>query len=83
MTIKAGHLSDQPLSLDIFFLFISVDYQTGLWEKYLVTADWSQSKSVGTHYENRPIQIYWEFYHQKMKTFGWKILVVFIFLLKT
>ena len=29
------------------------------------------------HYENTPIQIYWEFYHQKMKTFRWKILVVF------
>ena len=25
------------------------------------------------HYENTPIQIYWEFYHQKIKTFRWKI----------
>ena len=34
------------------------------------------------HYENTPIQIYWEFYHEKkMKIFGWNILVVF--LLKT
>ena len=35
------------------------------------------------HYQNMPIQIYWEFYHQKMKIFRWEILVVFIFLLKT
>ena len=27
----------------IFFGFILVIYQTGLWEKYLVTGDWSQS----------------------------------------
>ena len=30
-------------SHDIFSCFILVDYQTGLWEKYLVTGDWSQS----------------------------------------
>ena len=35
------------------------------------------------HYENMPIQIYWKFYHQKMKVFRWKILIFFIFLLKT
>ena len=23
------------------------------------------------HYENMPIQIYWNFYHQKMKIFRW------------
>ena len=23
-----------------------------------------------THYENTPIQIYWKFYHQKMKIFS-------------
>ena len=34
------------------------------------------------HYENMPIQIYWEFYHQKMKIFRWKILIFFLFLLK-
>ena len=28
----------------IFLSFILVDYQTGLWEKYLVTGDWNQSK---------------------------------------
>ena len=32
---------------------------------------------MNTHYENMPIQIYWEFYHQKMETFRWKTLVVF------
>ena len=30
-------------SHDIFFFL--VDFQTGLWEKYLVTGDWSQSRS--------------------------------------
>ena len=35
------------------------------------------------HYKNTPIQIYWEFYHQKKKTFRWKIFAVFIFLLET
>ena len=29
------------------------------------------------HYENKPIQIYWKFYHQKMKIFSWKILIFF------
>ena len=29
------------------------------------------------HYENIPIQIYWKFYHQKMKIFRWKILIFF------
>ena len=44
MTVKAGHSSDQPIIVMIvFFGFILVDYQTGLWEKYLVTGDWSQS----------------------------------------
>ena len=37
------------------------------------------------HYKSTSIQIYWEFYHpkKKWKTFRWKILVIFIFLLKT
>ena len=35
------------------------------------------------HYENMPIQIYWKFYHQKVKIFRWKILIYFMFLLKT
>ena len=35
MTSLYGH--------DIFFCFILADYQTELWEKYLVTGDWSQS----------------------------------------
>ena len=38
-------------------------------------------KSV--HYENTPIQIYWKFYHQKNENFQIKILIFFIFLLKT
>ena len=33
---------------------------------------------VIAHYENTPIQIYWEFYHQKMKIFRWKILKTYI-----
>ena len=36
MTVEAGHFF-------FFFGFILVDYQTGLWEKYLVIGDWSQS----------------------------------------
>ena len=32
--------------------------------------------------ENMPIQIYWKFYHQKMKIFREKNLIFFIFLLK-
>ena len=34
------------------------------------------------HYENKPIQIYWKFYHQKMKIFD-KYSDIFMFLLKT
>ena len=34
-------------------------------------------------YENMPFQIYWKFYHQNMKIFRRKILIFFIFLLKT
>ena len=44
MTIKLVTLVTSLYSHDIFFFgFILVDYQTGLWEKYLVTGDWSQS----------------------------------------
>ena len=39
--------------------------------------------AVDNHYETTPIQIYWEFYHQKMKIFRWKTLIFFLFLLKT
>ena len=35
------------------------------------------------HYENIPIQIYWKFYNQKRENFQIKILIFFIFLLKT
>ena len=35
------------------------------------------------HYENTPIQIYWNFHHQKLKVFRIKIRIFFIFLLKT
>ena len=35
------------------------------------------------HYENTPIQIYWKFHHQKTENFQIKILIFFIFLLKT
>ena len=33
--------------------------------------------SVGTHYENTSIQMYWNFYHQKMKIFRKKNLIYF------
>ena len=39
--------------------------------------------NIFLHYENTPIQIYGKFYHQKIKIFRWKILIFFIFLLKT
>ena len=35
------------------------------------------------NYENMPIQIYWKFYHQKRNIFIQKILIFFMFLLKT
>ena len=35
------------------------------------------------HYENAPIQIYWNFHHKKSESFQIKILIFFIFLLKT
>ena len=35
------------------------------------------------HYENTPIQIYWKFHHQKTESFQLKILIFFLFLLKT
>ena len=34
------------------------------------------------HYENKPIQIYWKFYHQKNENFQIKIMIFFLFLLK-
>ena len=37
-----------------------------------------------SHYDNTPIQMYWKFYNQKKKeNFQIKILIFFIFLLKT
>ena len=29
-----------------------------------------KEEEISTHYENTPIQIYWEFFHQKMKNFS-------------
>ena len=43
----------------------------------------SGAQCICTHYENMPIQIYWKVYHQKMNIFRYKILIFFIFLLKT
>ena len=42
MTIQVGHKWPAFIVM-ISFGFILVDYQTGLWEKYFVTGDWSQS----------------------------------------
>ena len=33
--------------------------------------------SKHSHYENRPIQLYWEFYHQKNENFQMKISNIF------
>ena len=39
---------------------------------------------IDYHYENTPIQIYWKFNHKKKnESFQIKILIFFIFLLKT
>ena len=35
-------------------------------------------KAASLHYENTPIQMYWKFYHQKMKIFREKNLIFFI-----
>ena len=35
------------------------------------------------YYENMPIQIYFKFYHLKIESFVIKILIFFIYLLKT
>ena len=44
----------------------------------------SSMESYSSHYKNTPIKIYWKFYYQKKKKiFRWKILIFFIFLLKT
>ena len=40
-------------------------------------------RHTALHYENTPIQIHWNFYHQKFAIFRIKILIFFIFLLKT
>ena len=42
-----------------------------------------QIVSIWVHYENTPIQIYWKFYNQKNESLQIKILIFFIFLLKT
>ena len=42
-----------------------------------------KKKLISVHYENMPIQIYWKFYNQKDENFQIKILICFIFLLKT
>ena len=43
----------------------------------------AKTQNVKTHYEYTSIQIYWKFHHQKIESFQTKILIFFIFLLKT
>ena len=43
--------------------FILVDYQTGFWEKYLVTGDWSQSMIQGVGMVTKISEL---FYFRKM-----------------
>ena len=52
-------------------------------KKFYNLGAWSSSCNKNTHYENTPIQIYWKFHHQKTESFQIKILIFFIFLLKT
>ena len=37
---------------------------------------------IAFHYKNKPIQVYWKFYNQKIENFQIKILIFFLFLLK-
>ena len=53
-------------------------------ESRFLLGTWRRRKIANfCHYENKPIQIYWKFYHQKNENFRIKILIFFIFLLKT
>ena len=54
--------------------------------RFIKNAYWESAPSAPRppHYENTPIQIYWKFYHKKKhENFQIKILIFFIFLLKT
>ena len=61
---------------------------TRIRDKYITESDQqprfaASDPSLPLHYEDIPIQIYWKFYHQKMKKNQIKILIIFMFLLKT
>ena len=65
-------------------------YISAVWSEISLGAFWiakdtkflyADNEDYGYHYENMPIQIYWKFYHQKMKNL--RKLIFLIFLLKT
>ena len=73
----------QIISFDIFCKLSPKESGKG-WNSYLDLYSMAiQSTLVILHYENMPIYIYWKFHHQKLKVFRKKILIFFIFLLKT
>ena len=69
-------------SLKIFFNYFKMLCINWFWSIVTFCCEKKIIKKT-CHYENTPVQIYWEFYYQKIKTFRWKFLVVFKFLLKT
>ena len=48
---------------------VGVDNYLIVFAKYFIAIVLSSTASLYTHYENKPIQIYWKFHHQKMKIF--------------
>ena len=56
--------------------------KTWVYKLSLRTENSSKIIAQQIFYENMPIQIYWKFYHQRMKIFRLKSLTFFIFLLK-
>ena len=62
----------------------AVSFKFQVWEIYLYHSVGKFSRQKNKHYKNTPIQIYWKFYHQKkIENFQIKILIFFLFLLKT
>ena len=58
------------LKLDLFIAWKKNENWNTMKELSIYMGMFSATKfRVITHYENVPIQIYWKFYHQKMKIF--------------
>ena len=66
-----------------FVLFLQISLRKHAYSNILKISPPKTESLQIKHYENTPIQIYWKFHHQKNKSFQIKILIFFIFLLKT